>query len=45
MKHTELQVATVRIEPAEAAPSALDLRRAADNFIDGPNVEFSPWGV
>ena len=25
------------------APSARDLQRAADNFTEGPNVEFSPW--
>ena len=45
MKHTDPQDAADRVEPPEAAPSAPDLQRAAENFIEGPNVEFSPWEV
>ncbi|MDB5826040.1 MAG: hypothetical protein JWQ73_260 [Variovorax sp.] len=29
--------------PGVPAPSAADLKQAADNFTEGPNVEFSPW--
>jgi hypothetical protein len=30
-------------ERERPAPSARDLKRAADDFTEGPNVEFSPW--
>jgi hypothetical protein len=30
-------------ERGQPAPSARDLKQAADNFTEGPNVEFSPW--
>ena len=30
-------------ERGQPAPSARDLKQAADDFTEGPNVEFSPW--
>jgi hypothetical protein len=34
---------TAGSEPGQSAPSARDLKQAADDFTEGPNVEFSPW--
>lgn len=45
MENTDLEDAAGGAEPAEAAPTASDLKRAADSFIEGPNVEFSPGEV
>jgi hypothetical protein len=34
---------TAGSERETPAPSARDLKQAADDFTEGPNVEFSPW--
>lgn len=43
MTTTDIRPPAGSTGPGHPAPSAQDLKQAADEFTEGPNVEASPW--